>query len=407
MTGKTKAAREPGTPGKSRKPATRAKIPRARAATPGAPGRAGKSRYRFRVLAINPGSTSTKIGVYDDDTCRFEETIRHSELDLAGFTRIWDQYEFRKRTIVEALGQHGIDIRSLSAVVGRGGLLRPVVSGTYEVSKLMIDDGRTGVQGEHVANLGPVLAFGIGWDHGIPAYMVDPPSVDEFEPLARLSGHKDMPRRSLLHALNIRATARVAAEKMGKRLEDLNLIVAHLGGGISVAPIRKGRMIDVNDGNSGGPFSPERAGAVPTMGLIDFIYDRDLSREDAKRELVGRGGLVSYLGVNSAEAVEEMIRSGNEEAKLVYEAMAYQIAKEIGAMATVLKGRVDAIILTGGMSGSKMLTGWIKERVGFIARVETYPGEDELQALTLGCLRVLRGIEKAKTYPESVDTMPL
>jgi butyrate kinase len=368
---------------------------------------AKEKAYQFRVLTINPGSTSTKIGVYDDETCRFEESIRHSELDLANFDKIWDQYEFRKRTILEALQQHDIDVRTLSAVVGRGGLLRPVVSGTYEVNKMMIDDGRAGVQGQHVANLGPVLAFGIGWDYGIPAYMVDPPSVDEFEPLARLSGHKDMPRRSLVHALNVRATARMAADKMGKRLEDLNLIVAHLGGGISVAPLKRGRMIDVNDGNSGGPFSPERAGTVPTMGLVDFIYDRDMSRDDIKRELVGKGGLVSYLGVNSAEAVEKMIADGHEEAGLVYEAMAYQIAKEIGAMATVLKGDVDAIILTGGLSGSKTLTGWITERVKFIADVQVYPGEDELRALLLGCLRVLGGVEKAKTYPESVDTMPL
>ena len=361
----------------------------------------------FRVLVINPGSTSTKIGVFDDEACRFEEVIRHSELDLLSFTKIWEQYEFRKRTILEALLQHDIDIRSLSAVVGRGGLLRPVVSGTYEVNKLMIDDSRAGVQGEHVANLGPVLAFGIGWDFGIPAYMVDPPSVDEFEPMARLSGHRDIPRRSLAHALNIRATARMAAEKLGKRLEDLNLIVAHLGGGISVAPLKHGRMIDANDGNSGGPFSPERAGTVPSMGLIDFIYDRDLSREAVKQELVGRGGLVSYLGTNSAEAVQEMIAEGNEEARLVFEAMAYQIAKEIGAMATVLKGDVDAIVLTGGLSGSKVLTQWIAERVKSLARVLIYPGEDELRALVLGCLRVLRGQEKAKTYPESVDTMPL
>ena len=361
----------------------------------------------FRVLAINPGSTSTKIGVYDDENCLLEEAIRHSELDLADFTRTWDQYEFRKRTIIETLQQHSIDIRSLSAVVGRGGLLRPVVSGTYEVNKQMIDDSRIGFQGQHVANIGPVLAFGIGWDYGIPAYMVDPPSVDEFEPLARLSGHREMPRHSLLHALNIRATARVAAAKLGKRLEDLNLIVAHLGGGISVAPLRRGRMIDVNDSTSGGPFSPERAGTVPTTGLIDFIYDRDLPREEVKKEMVGRGGLVSYLGVNSAEEVEKMIAAGNDEARLVYEAMAYQIAKEIGAMATVLGGEVDAIVLTGGLSGSKMLTGWIRDRVKFIADVQIYPGEDELRALALGCLRVLRGQEKAKVYPESVDTMPL
>jgi len=361
----------------------------------------------FRILAINPGSTSTKIAVYDDDKPLFETVIHHSELDLSEFEKIWDQYEFRKKTILETLRANDIDIKTLSAVVGRGGLLRPVVSGTYLVNELMIRDGKEGYLGEHAANLGPVLAFGIGWDFGIPAYMVDPPSVDEFEPLARLSGHRDIPRRSLAHALNIKATARVAASDLGKKLEETNLIVAHLGGGISVCPLRRGRIIDANDANSGGPFSPERAGTVPTMGLIDFIFDRGLSREEAKRALVGKGGLVSYLGTNSAKEVEERIGRGDAKARLVYEAMAYQIAKEIGAMATVLFGKVDAIVLTGGLAASEMLTGWIKQRVEFIAPVRLYPGQDEMKALVLGCLRVLRGQEEAKTYPQTVEPVEL
>jgi butyrate kinase len=237
--------------------------------------------------------------------------------------------------------------------------------------------------------------------------MVDPPSVDEFEFLARLSGHKDIPRRSLAHALNIKATARVAASDLGRGLDEVNLIVAHLGGGISVCPLRKGRIIDANDANSGGPFSPERTGGVPAMGLIDYVFDNELTREDAKRALVGKGGLVSYLGTNSAKAVEDMIGGGDQHARAVYEAMAYQIAKEIGAMATVLKGEVDAIVLTGGLAGSEMLTDWIKQRAEFIAPVKLYPGEDELKALVLGCLRVLRGIEEVKTYPESVEPLLL
>jgi butyrate kinase len=361
----------------------------------------------YRILAINPGSTSTKIAVFDNETPMFDEVIKHSELDLVGFEKIWEQYEFRKRTIIEALQQHGMKTGSLTAVVGRGGLLRPVVSGTYEVNQLMIQDGREGFLGEHAANLGPVLAFGIGWDLGIPSYMVDPPSVDEFEPLARFSGHKDIPRRSLAHALNIKATARIAVNKMGKRLDQVNLIVAHLGGGISVCPLKKGKMIDASDANSGGPFSPERAGSMPTMGLIDFIFDKKLLREEAKNALVGKAGLVSYLGVNSAEAVEEMIADGDSHARLVYQAMAYQIAKEIGSMATVLKGDVEAIVMTGGLAGSKMLVEWIEERVRFIAPVKVYPGQDEMAALVLGCLRVLKGSEKAKTYPEIADPMLL
>lgn len=367
----------------------------------------GDEKADYRILAINPGSTSTKIAVYDNEKAVLEEVIGHSELDLAEFDKIWDQYEFRKRTIVEALQTHGIEVESLSAVVGRGGLLRPVVSGTYTVNELMINDGREGFLGQHAANLGPVLAFGIGWDLGIPAFMVDPPSVDEFEPLARLSGHKEIPRRSLAHSLNIKATARMAARDMDKELEDVNLIVGHLGGGISICPLMKGRMIDANDANSGGPFSPERAGGVPTMGLIDYIFDKELGREAAKRALVGRAGLVSYLGTNSAKDVEERAAAGDEEARHVYESMAYQIAKEIGAMATVLKGKVDAIILTGGLAASKMLTDWIIERVGFIAPVRLYPGQDEMKALVLGSLRVLRGTEEARTYPETVEPLLL
>jgi butyrate kinase len=366
-----------------------------------------KTKSRHRILAINPGSTSTKIAVFDDETAILEETIRHSELDLSPFETVWEQYEFRKRTIVETLERNDIDIHSLTAVVGRGGLLRPVVSGTYEVNQLMINDGREGVQGQHAANLGPVLAYGVGWDLGIPAFMVDPPSVDEFEPMARLSGLKAVPRRSLAHTLNIKATARMAAADLEKNLEDTNLIVAHMGGGISVCPLRKGRIVDANDANSGGPFTPERAGGMPAMGLIDFIFDNKMGREDIKRELIGRGGLVSHLGSNSAKEVEERVRAGDAHAALVYQTMAYQIAKEIGAMATVLMGEVDAIILTGGLSASDMIVGWVKERVEHIAPVMVYPGEDEMQALVLGSLRVLRGEEKAKTYPETVDTLPL
>jgi len=394
--GKRKTGRAAGT----RAPGKRAAAVKSRT------GRKRSARH-FRILAINPGSTSTKIAIYDDEKPVLEETISHSELDLSEFDQVWDQYEFRKRMITETLGERGIDLESLSAVVGRGGLLRPVVSGTYKVNELMIQDGREGYQGQHAANLGPVLAFGLGWDLGIPAFMVDPPSVDEFEPPARISGHKDIPRRSLVHALNIKATARMAARDLGKPLNRINLIVAHLGGGISVCPLKKGKMVDANDANSGGPFSPERAGGLPTIGLIDYIFDNNFKRDDAKRALIGKAGLVSYLNTNSAKEAEEMAEKGDSEARLVYEAMAYQIAKEIGAMATVLEGKVNAIILTGGLAASKMITAWIKARVKHIAPVRIYPGQDEMKALVLGTLRVLKGTEKAKTYPESVETLLL
>ncbi len=356
------------------------------------------TKKKFKILAINPGATSTKIGLFEDENLFFSETIPHSAFELEDFPRVWDQYRFRERLIRELLIERQVDIKSLDAVVARGGLVRPLEGGTYSVNNKMIEDARIGYQGEHASNLGCVLAYGIGWRVGIPAFIVDPPSVDEFEPLARYSGLPEIPRRSLVHALNIHAMARQAAKELGEKYEETNFVVAHLGGGISICPVKGGKIVDTNNAVSGGPFSPERSGTLPVMDLIDLCYSGKYTTEELKRKIMGEGGLVAYLGTNSASEVEARIKTGDKETRLIYEAMAYQIAKEIGAMATVLQGEVAAIVLTGGLAKSKLLVDWIKERVGWVAQVLIYPGEDELKALVLGALRVLRKEEVVKEY---------
>lgn len=356
------------------------------------------ARKKYRLLIINPGSTSTKIAVFENEKPLFEKNIQHSTIMLEQYSNIWEQYPFRKEVILQELEKLNFDTAALSAVVGRGGLLKPILSGTYMVNQNMIDDARLALRGEHASNLGCVLAYGIAWDLGIEAYIVDPVSVDEFEPMARISGLPEIERESLLHALNIKAVARTAAKDMRKKLEDLNLIVAHMGGGITVAALRKGQMINSNHGIEEGPFTPERSGSLPTGKLAKLCFSGKYTLKEIQEKLAGRGGLTAYLGINNAAHLEELIREGNSRAKLIYEAMAYQIAGEISSRASNLKGKVDAVILTGGLAHSKMLTDWIKERVSFIAKVKLYPGENEMEALALGGLRVLKGEESAKVY---------
>ncbi len=352
----------------------------------------------FLILTLNPGSTSTKVGLFRNLDQVLVRTIRHSKIELAEFPTVWEQYSFRKAAVLEALAEEHVELTSLKAVVGRGGLLRPMEGGVYRVNQKMIADARVGVQGHHPSNLGCVLAYGIGWMANIPAFIVDSPCVDEFEPLARYSGLPEMPRRSLSHALNIHAVTREVSEELNTPLADTRLVVAHLGGGITVSPVRGGRIIDANNATSAGPFTPERTGTLPLMDFMDLCFSGKYTKEQVRRKVMGEGGLVAYLGVNSAAAVEEMIGRGDRKAAEVYEAMAYDIAKEIGAMATVLQCNVDAIVLTGGLANSKMLVNWIVERVEGIAKVIIHAGEDELQALAAGALRVLCGEEDAKGY---------
>lgn len=352
----------------------------------------------FKILAINPGSTSTKVALFENEIPRYEEKITHSVEQLKQFPNLWDQFDFRKDDIIEFLERHHISIQELSAVVGRGGLLKPIPGGTYLVNDAMIEDARKGIQGEHASNLGCALARSIADQAGVAAYTVDPVAVDEFEPLARYSGHPLIQRKTISHALNIHSVGRMAAKKLGVDLLKTNLIIAHLGGGISICPLKRGKIIDVNDASSSGPFSPERTGGLPLQQFIDLCFSGKYTERQMRKLVMGEGGLIAYLKTNNAEEVEKRIRDGDEQVKLVYEAMAYQIAKEIGAMATVIKGDVKAIVISGGLAQSNMLVNWITDRVKFIAEVLVFPGEFEMEALANGVIRVLRGQEEAKNY---------
>jgi butyrate kinase len=347
------------------------------------------------ILVINPGSTSTKMALYKDDAPIRNDVIRHDARTLQQFPTIWDQYEFRLHAVREwafAAAQH------LSAVVGIGGLLRPVAGGTYRVNERMLEDARANLQGEHASNLGCAMAHALAREYGCDAFTVDPVSVDELESLARYSGHPLIQRSSLSHALNIHAAARRAAEELHCTLAESSFVIAHCGGGISVAPVRNGRIIDINDASSDGPFSPERTGGLPLQQFITLCFSGAYGERDVRTLVRGNGGLLAYLGTNSAVEVEKRISRGDEKAREVYEAMAYQIAKEIGAMAVVLAGKVQAIVITGGLAASPFLIDWIRARASFIAPVIVYPGEDEMRALALGTLRVLRGVGTAQEY---------
>lgn len=353
----------------------------------------------YRILAINPGSTSTKIAVYDNDKEVFETTLRHSSEEIGQYKQISDQFNFRKEVIENEIKGANIELSSLDCVVGRGGLLKPIKGGTYSVTESMLEDLRVGVSGQHASNLGGIIANEFSKELNIPAYIVDPVVVDEMEEIARISGMAAVERKSIFHALNQKAIARRYAEESGKKYTDANLIVAHMGGGVSVGAHKAGSVVDVANALDGeGPFSPERSGGVPIGKLVEMCYSGKYTIYDMKKMITGAGGLVSYLNTNDARDVEAMIEKGDKKAELVYSAMAYQIAKEIGACAAVLSGKIDAILLTGGIAYSKSFTKMIEERVSFLGEVKVYPGEDEMIALALGGLRVLRGEESAQNY---------
>jgi len=354
------------------------------------------------VLAINPGSTSTKVAVFNQNELVTKHSIDHSTKDLEAYESMADQYPFRKKTILQWLKEEGLELKDLKAVVGRGGLLRPMPGGTYKVTEAMEEDLKVGYQGEHASNLGGLIAKAIADEQSIPAYIVDPVAVDEFTEEARISGMPQIKRRSLGHALNIKAVGHRAAEELGKGFNEVNLVVAHLGGGISVAPVRKGRILDYNNANEMGPFSPERTGGLPVGDLVKMCFSGRYDHKTLKSMLRGKGGLSAYLGTNDARQVENKVNAGDQEAKLIYDAMGYQIAKEIGAMATVLHGEVDGIVLTGGIAHSDYLMDLIKDHISFIGRVFVYPGEDEMKALNEGALRVLNDEEEVKIYEKEV-----
>ena len=353
------------------------------------------------ILAINPGSTSTKIAVFNNTKEVFLKNIKHSSKELAEFKQITDQYSFRKEIILDELESASFDIQNIKIIVGRGGLVKPIASGVYNVNDRLSEDLKIGVLGQHASNLGGLIARDIaGTIPGAKAYIADPVVVDEFEDIARVSGHPEFERVSIFHALNQKAIARQHAKSATeKKDEELHLIGAHLGGGISVGAHCKGRVIDVNQALDGeGPFSPERTGTLPVGALAKLCFSGKYTLEEIKKMITGKGGLVAYLGTNDAYEVEKRAAAGDEQAALVQSAMAYQVAKEIGAMSTVLKGQVDAILLTGGIAYGKPFTSAVSERVRHIAPVYVYPGEDEMRALAMNGLMVLNGETEAKDY---------
>ncbi len=354
----------------------------------------------YRILAINPGSTSTKFAVYYNEECKLNRTLRHSIDELSSYKNILKQFDYRKGMIIDALMEEGFEVDSLKYIIGRGGLTYPLESGVYLVDNLMLKHASEGVYGQHASNLGPLIAdFIANQIPGASAYIADPVVTDELDEIARITGHPAFEKRSIFHALNQKATARLHAKKLGVAYEILNLIVAHLGGGISVGAHKKGRVVDVNNGLDGdGPFSPERSGGLPTGQIIDWCFKSKMTRDDVRRMVLGEGGYVAYLKTNDAKEVEELARKGNEKARLIQDAMGYQIAKTIGEMAVVLNGNVDGILLTGGVAYNKYLTDFIEKKVGFLAPVFVYPGEDELDALARNALRVARNDTQAKTY---------
>jgi butyrate kinase len=351
-----------------------------------------------RVLVINPGNTSTKYAVYDDDSLILKSNVEHAGDELHRFGRVFDQLEYRMKIITDALAEANIPLESLNAVVGRGGLLKSIPGGTYGVNDLMLKDLEKAARGEHASNLGGALAHRIAQPLGIPAFIVDPVSVDELIPVARITGSPEFERISLSHALNMKAVARKVAADMGKKYQEVTFIVAHMGGGVSLSLQHGGKNIDICDGQQEGMFSPDRTGALPVQQLISLCYSGKYTLSEIRRKFMGQGGLYAYLGTSDAREVEKMATDGNEKAELLLQAFAYQIAKEIGALATVMSGKIDLIILTGGIAFSRRITDDITSRVSFIAPVVLVPGEEELNSLKEGALRVLRGEEAAQIY---------
>lgn len=356
---------------------------------------------QYRVLAINPGSTSTKISVFDNDKEVFIKTLRHDPAELDRIGTILEQDKFRMGLVLEAMKENNVEATSLNAVVGRGGLVRPVQGGTYKISEKMLADLKDpSIWGRiHASNLGAFMAKGIADELKIPCFIVDPVTVDEFDDIARVSGIPEIERKSLFHALNIRFTARRLAEKIGKNFSECNMIAAHMGGGITVAAIKQGRVVDVNNALLGmGPFSPQRAGALPIGDVIEMAFSGKYTKKELLTYLSKSAGLMAYLGTDDGRVVTEKIATGDTKAKEIFDAMIYQIAKDMSGCAAVLNGKVDGIFITGGLAYGKYLVEELKKRIDFISEVHVFPGEFEMEALTQGAVRVLQGIEEARDY---------
>jgi butyrate kinase len=373
-----------------------------------------KGGNMYGILAINPGSTSDEVSFFKGRKLIFHKVVRYTPEDLKPFEnqKVTSQFEMRKKVVLEALKENGIDLSEISAVIGRGGLLKPIESGTYEVNEKMVEDLKNGVMGDHPSNLGGLIAKSIADSIGVKAFIADPVVVDEMEPLARYSGMPENPRISIFHALNQKRVARHAAKQLGKPYEECNLIVMHGGGGISVGAHKNGKVIDVNNALDGeGPFTPQRSGGVPAGGLVRMCFSGKYTLDEIKLKIKGKGGLVAYTGTSDIVAIKKYIKTGEdtngvnpqlvsrEKAKEALLAMSYQIAKEIGALATVLEGKVDAIVLTGGIAyDDEYIVPEIKRRVSWIAPIIVYPGGDEMTALMIACENALKKPNTVKIY---------
>ena len=353
----------------------------------------------YRILVINPGSTSTKISVYDNEEELVTKTIRHDRAELEKCGGVLKQRELRRNCVLGLLEESGVDLSTLSATSGRGGFIEPLESGTYIINEAMLKDLESTVAMVHASSLGGIIAYDIASELGVKSYVTDPIVVDELEQVAKLTGIPGIERRSVFHALNQKAVAKRCASDMGMKYEDGRFVVAHMGGGISVGAHRYGRVIDVNDALNGeGAFTPERCGGVALMPLISMCFSGEYTRKEVEDFVLRSGGMYAYLGTNDLKKCERLIKEGDDYAALVLESMAYQVSKEIGAMYVALEGRCDAIVLTGGLAYSTRFTGCIKQHTGLIAPVKIYPGEDEMLALAQGVLRVLRGGERPVEY---------
>ena len=354
----------------------------------------------YKILAINPGSTSTKIAVFENHKQVFVFTLRYSMEELSSYENIIAQFDFRKESIVKALKDNNIDLNEIDIIVGRGGLVRPIESGVYEVNELMLHDLRVGVGGEHASNLGGIIAHSLAAQiDGCKAYIADPVVVDELQDVARVSGHPLFERKSIFHALNQKTIARKYAESIGSAYEKLNLIVAHLGGGVSVGVHKEGRVIDVNDALGGeGPFSPERSGTLPAYDLATLCFSGEYTMKEVQKMIVGEGGLIAHLGTNSFQDVAQKVKEEDAKYTLISDAFRYNLAKSIGAAATVLSGKIDAILITGGIAHNATLIEKLSEQIAFIAPIKVYPGEDEMSALAENGYNILTGRELSKNY---------
>jgi len=352
------------------------------------------------IIAINPGSTSTKMAVYHNKECIFEENIKHSAEELAPYEKITDQFEFRKKAIMDRLITTTIDRSKVRVIMGRGGLVYPIESGVYRINEKMKHDLIHSPVGEHASNLGGFIAEDLAKDFPhAEAFICDPVVTDEMTEIAHVSGHPVFTRKSVFHALNQKATARRHATAIGKKYEDLNLIVVHLGGGISIGAHQNGRVVDVNHAIGGeGPFSPERAGGVSVIDAVKMAYAGKYTEKEFTKLLIGQGGLCAHLGTNNAYEVEQRVKKGDQQAALIYEAMAYQVAKFIGSMAVVMKGKVDGILITGGIAYDKWFVGKLREYAEWIGTFYIYPGENEMEALAMNALRVIQGEVIVKEY---------